>query len=1027
MKQAATALDPFLEVLRANQFPAGLSHRLRALQILDAQEAEYAPYRLRTLLCPIFATNPDEQRRFYELFDRHYPHFAGSAPSDDKPAEVLRGGPATTTTSPSGWRTASLVAALALAVIGGAYSILPFFQTPPTPRPPAAPASLPWALTAPYQEPQTTATARLGSPVRPHWQQVRLPVFPAAPPHEARWPWAGLPLIPVLLWGLLEAWAWRRRQVLLLRGETEPLTSSSFRRVPLTVRTASQADFAATLRRLRRPTPGPLRLHIGKSVAATVQARVFPELRYEPVFRRPEYLVLIDRTSARDHQAALFEELAGALDRRGLLVAAYTFSADPRVCFHIKTGRSVYLADLFQRSADHRLIIFADGDRFISGAGEPSPAGNLVLRWHQRVILTPREPEQWGRRELYLARSFLLLPATAAALAASVDHFDPDHSARLSRPSSEFDHREPDLDQASPEDIRRYLGDDSLYRWVCACALYPQLQWDVTLQLGFRLNPGLLSETNLLKLVRLPWFRRGSIPVALQHALAESLGAQKRQRLRAAILELFEETRPAEAAAAHRLEIAIQKLDILPEERRRILEDETVAQVVADSGVSPGALVASPALRRALFPYGLPTLGFRAGIRRALAVFGILAIGTVGYARWRSAADHPVFLTPLVAAGKPADWWFVFKFNSKAFPACGNGAQRTCPFGGTVQSYSHFGQQFAFASSDDHRLQKGGGCVGDTTADPVGATFSQVYNGNYFYVVWNDQFDGDPMATESSPAGHSKGMLAWDGQGNGVVMQVSTPSWPAAGSTGHPRKNDGNTLGCVKDDDVLVSQHFFALRLNRGDVVAVLRALENASVVTDPHNLQVVKPGGPAEIQALVANLGKISASQDATKVTLSSGVQLLSKPSKLHVPPWQMVSAMLGGEPLRVASWWNTPEIPSTTAKTAVGCWDHSLERPGAVEIATSGIWNGTSIGLEGIPQPDGNHAKVGVSTGTHPYAIFGDLNQQGALSGKCGSSQNGRGGLFYVIEDSQLATSVWELIAGATAPSYDGPTFSK
>jgi hypothetical protein len=292
-----------------------------------------------------------------------------------------------------------------------------------------------------------------------------------------------------------------------------------------------------------------------------------------------------------------------------------------------------------------------------------------------------------------------------------------------------------------------------------------------------------------------------------------------------------------------------------------------------------------------------------------------------------------------------------------------------------------------------------------------------VYNRSLFYVLWNDQFYGDPINTESAPAGHSKGMLAWDGSGNGLVLQVSTPSWPASASSRHPRKTDGNTLGCVKDNDVMVSQHFFSLRLNKDDVVSVLKALDNASVVTDPKNPQLVNNGGPAEIQALVGELGNISKSKSILKTTLSTGVQLISKPSKLTVPPWQMVSAVLDGEPLRVASWWTRPEIPTTTARTAVACWDTSLGKPGPVEIATSGTWSGMSIGLEGMPEPDGNHAKIGVSTGTHRYAIFGDLNQQGALSGKCNSSQNGRGGLFYIVENASLAAGVRDLIKGETA----------
>ena len=45
---------------------------------------------------------------------------------------------------------------------------------------------------------------------------------------------------------------------------------------------------------------------------------------------------------------------------------------------------------------------------------------------------------------------------------------------------------------------------------------------------------------------------------------------------------------------------------------------------------------------------------------------------------------------------------------------------------------------------------------------------------------------------------------------------------------------------------------------------------------------------------------------------------------------------------------------------------------------------------------------------------------NQQGTLSGpNCGSGQNGRGGLFYVLKDQALHDSIQRLISGASAPS--------
>ncbi len=400
-----------------------------------------------------------------------------------------------------------------------------------------------------------------------------------------------------------------------------------------------------------------------------------------------------------------------------------------------------------------------------------------------------------------------------------------------------------------------------------------------------------------------------------------------------------------------------------------------------------------------------------------------LAAWMISFCSASLAAQPSATLAPLLETGKPVDWWFVFKFNAATLPGCAGGAQRTCLFGGNVNpAYKQFSQQFAWSSSSNPSLQLGGGCLGDSTVDPLGATFAQVYGGNFFYVLWNDQFYGDPIKNEDAPAGHSKGMLAWDNDGNGFVLQVSTPSWPASGNSKAPRLTDGNTLGCVHDNDVKVSQHFLALKLTSGDVVAVLKALKNANAVTDPSKPQIVNNGGPAAIQTLVQGLGpgRGSPGNAVTKVTLSSGVILISKPSSLHVPPWQMVSALLGGEPLRTASWWATPKIPTTTASTPVGCWDPSLGQPGAVEIATTGTWAGQPLGLEGVDEPAGNHAKIGVSTGSHSYSIFGDMNQQGSLSGpNCESSQNGRGGLFYVIDDPQLFKSVRDLIQGGTAPA--------
>jgi hypothetical protein len=382
----------------------------------------------------------------------------------------------------------------------------------------------------------------------------------------------------------------------------------------------------------------------------------------------------------------------------------------------------------------------------------------------------------------------------------------------------------------------------------------------------------------------------------------------------------------------------------------------------------------------------------------------------------------------LLTKGHSVDWWFVFKFNSAAFPGCDGDESRACVFGGDVQAYKTFGQQYLYASSEHSSLQKGSDCAGDTVADPIGATFDEIYNRPIHYVVWNDQFYDDPPIVGCTnecggPWGHSKGLVAWNDFGDGLAMQVTTPSWPASGSAQFPRRSDGNTLGCTSDNNVKFSQHFFAVKLSKHDLMVVLKAVQKASVVTDPSNPQIVNNGGPSDVQALVAALGKKSDSITASVDILSSGVKLISKPSHLNVPPWQLVSAELGSVSLRVATWWSVPKIYTTTPSTRITCWNDNLGDPGPVEIATTGVWDGTKFGLTGGPSSNSNHAKIGVSTtGSANYVIFGDMNQQGATLKKqgCAASQNGRGGLFFVLTNHTLFQDVTSLIAGGKAPTH-------
>jgi hypothetical protein len=187
-----------------------------------------------------------------------------------------------------------------------------------------------------------------------------------------------------------------------------------------------------------------------------------------------------------------------------------------------------------------------------------------------------------------------------------------------------------------------------------------------------------------------------------------------------------------------------------------------------------------------------------------------------------------------------------------------------------------------------------------------------------------------------------------------------------------------------------MSQDFFALKLNEADLLKVLAALAQEGAVTDKNTPQIVKTGGPQEVLDAVAKLGSANGNATLESYTLSSGVKVLAKAGGLTAPPWQLVSAALGGVPLRVASFWTGTEIHSTTAQTKVSCLPAGMGTPAAVQIATTGTWDGSApIGLTGSAQTVSgkslgpNHAKIGVSTNAgSSLTILGDMNQDGVRS---------------------------------------------
>jgi hypothetical protein len=263
--------------------------------------------------------------------------------------------------------------------------------------------------------------------------------------------------------------------------------------------------------------------------------------------RRPEYLVLIDRLTFKDHQTQLVDTLINQLIDEEVLVNRYYFDVTPRRCYpEDKHLAPLTLTELAAHYPAHKLLIFSDGNGFINPiTGKIVDWINQLSIWTHRTLFTLEAPEQWGYREHLLKEEadFLIMPANEGGLKFLVEQINA--NARQSYHSPLWESRRKNLafpevlnenfnrwlERHAPDaevlkklltQMKLFLGEEA-YDWFCACAVYPELHWQVTLYL----RKELLTESALLedfmKLARLPWFRYGYMPDWLREPLVKNL------------------------------------------------------------------------------------------------------------------------------------------------------------------------------------------------------------------------------------------------------------------------------------------------------------------------------------------------------------------------------------------------------------------------------------------------------------------------------------------------------------------------
>ncbi len=604
-------------MLESRGFRAGVEQRASLHQLLGDRGIVQSPERIKTLICPIFASNDDQQTEFYQVFDDLFPALAAGEKIGKAGSVLLPSRPRNRAHT---WLT--IAANVILFLLLGYAGWRAARSVPSSPR----------ASNSSANATKDVAPQRHFSDGQDH-----------APRRKAALPsvWSTVPMVvirlaPFLLFLTLAAFefaSWLRRQAILSRKRSW-LPPSSW---PVSSGTREVGFFkgsrlAAIARRMRtRQTVESRELDIAGTVAATIRSLGFVQFALRPATKLPDYLFLIDRRSAGDHLAMLFLELVNSLGKEGINQTAYFYDRNPQVCNAVRGGQIVFVDDLKSRFFSHRLVVFGS-ERELSNPDEPDTQRTLLAldSFPYRVLLSPDPYDFRGSRKVQ-NDVMPLLPATLDGLQLLSSLWQERAQAFPAIASLGWS-TEPVWNDLRPseglemyvKDLRGHLGPE-LFRWLCVCSFHSHLNWDLTLLLGDRLVPRSVADdySSVLRLFRLRWFREGAMPAILSDLLVRLVDRPTEKQARAITVEYLEEDSAPQGTYAELVQkcaIAGHRWGLRPLEMQGILQNRDQARLFSEIAAPQFSLVIPRQLRRWFFSRSIPGLGLRPAFRAALAV-----------------------------------------------------------------------------------------------------------------------------------------------------------------------------------------------------------------------------------------------------------------------------------------------------------------------------------------------------------------------------------------------------------------------
>lgn len=271
------------------------------------------------------------------------------------------------------------------------------------------------------------------------------------------------------------------------------------------------------------------------NIENTIQATIRKAGIVQPVFQHEdkdvEFVVIIEKQRLENHVMHWMEYIFSQFEQLSASVHVFYYETDPRICMN-KKGELVNIQNF--KGINSHLIVVGNGHCFVDTytfrfEHSISPlykwAETWLKGWAKVGILTPVHLDQWQTSDHTLSELFCLSRASLDGLISLLDYWQDDNlidKARLSEP----------LCTTGPThiDLLEVIYPPQVFDWICACAIYPEIQWDLTIHLGLTMETRpheLVNGKNIELLLRLPWFKSGRMPKVVRYSLIERLDSNR--------------------------------------------------------------------------------------------------------------------------------------------------------------------------------------------------------------------------------------------------------------------------------------------------------------------------------------------------------------------------------------------------------------------------------------------------------------------------------------------------------------------